>query len=157
MQQEMIPLSRHQRAIWLEALLYPNQPIFNIGTYVLLDGIPEANLLEKAIQKTVDQHDSLRMQIVPNGAEPAVVFQDYVAFSLTVQSFENREEAQIWMEARFVEPIEIDATCLYEIQLVTFQEQSFLFLKHHHIYIDGWGRSLLVSGNFSELQWAAIE
>lgn len=144
MQHDLIPLSRHQRAIWLEALLYPDKPIFNIGTYVLLQGIPDAAVLERAIQNTIAKHDALRMQVVKNGKEPALVFNEKVDFQLSIISFENEDKARQWMDANFVFPIAVDAACLFEIKLVTFENKSFLYFKHHHIYIDGWARALLV-------------
>lgn len=143
-QHTYFPLSKHQRAIWLEALLYPNQPIFNIGTYVLLDGIPDAKHLERAIQRTIKQHNALRLQIVKNGADPAALFRETTPFQLHVRTFENRHQAWHWMESEFVRPIAVDAERLFDIQLVTFDNQAYLYLQHHHIYIDGWGRALLV-------------
>ncbi len=144
MQQKWIPLSRHQRAIWLEALLYPDRPIFNIGTYVLLDGIPDVSTLENAIQRIIDQHDALRMQVVQNGAEPNVIFNDSFDFELKTTQHASQEAAVLWMEQDFVTPISVNAEQLFDIQLVQFQDQAYLYLKHHHIYIDGWGRGKLV-------------
>lgn len=144
MQNTLIPLSKHQQAIWLEALLYPDRPIFNIGTYVLLNGIPDTKTLEKAIQNVIAQKDALRMQVVRDGSEAKVIFKKRIDFQLKVQAFDSQHEAKAWMDTNFTQSIAIDAEVLFDIQLVTFAKQSYLYLKHHHIYIDGWGRAQLV-------------
>lgn len=138
------PLTRNQRAIWLEARLFPDTPIFNIGTYVLLNGIPDKTRLERAIQTVIQQNDAMRMHIGEVNREPRAYFHEEVNFHLQIQQFDSIDDARTWMNIHFTIPIPIHDEQLFEIMLVIAGNQSFLYLKHHHIYIDGWSRALLV-------------
>jgi len=144
MQHPNLPLSRNQKAIWLESLLYPNQPIFNIGTYILLNGIPDEKILERAINEVIAKNDALRMKIEQDRNEPFAVFKHKLDFKLNVQKFDTIIGAKLWMESTFTEAITLDDDALFDIQLVIAGDKSFLYLKYHHICIDGWGRALMV-------------
>lgn len=139
------PLTTNQRAIWLEQQLHPKKPIFNIGTYVRLNGIPNHERLEKAISEVINNHDAMRICVHSEKMDASVLFEEGTDFELKVHAFESRKSAVTWMNTHFEEPISMDAKRLYDIRLITIEEkESYLFLKHHHIYIDGWARALLV-------------
>jgi hypothetical protein len=142
-------LTNHQTSIWLEAQIQKGTPIFNIGTFVELNGVPNSSLLERAIQEVIAQNDALRIRVVQSSLSAKQKFLSNADFSLHVKSFkeakDTRQKAQNWMQEEFVIPMKLDRHKLYEICLVILDDSSsYLFFKHHHIYIDGWSRALLV-------------
>jgi len=54
-------LASVQQVIWLDQILNPDTPYYNIGFYWDIDGRFDAALLEAAIQAVVDTHDALRL------------------------------------------------------------------------------------------------
>ncbi|GAB5416732.1 MAG: hypothetical protein Crog4KO_22210 [Crocinitomicaceae bacterium] len=139
-----VQLTPNQQAIWLEAKLHSNQPIFNIGTYVELNGIPDKDQLEKAIQLVIHENDALRLKIEPTPTEATQTFETNRSFSLNAKHFETTEMARQWMNEDFTQSIEIHDYSLYAISLITAGAHAFLYFKHHHIFIDGWSRAQLV-------------
>ncbi len=139
-----VQLTPNQQAIWLEAKLHNNQPIFNIGTYVALNGIPDKDRLEKAIQSVIHENDALRLKIEPNPTEALQTFEIDRSFSLKSKHFDSPETALQWMNEDFTRSIEIHDNPLYAISLITAETHAFLYFKHHHIFIDGWSRAQFV-------------
>jgi amino acid adenylation domain-containing protein/thioester reductase-like protein len=145
-----LDLTSHQSAIWLEDKLNAGKPIFNIGTYLELSSIPNATLLEAAIQNVILENDALRLKVHEKKGRCEQEFEDHKNFSLGIKDFKNGSIDRLvvldWMQAEFEIPINIDDEILYSITLITYDEtKSYLFFKFHHIFIDGWSRALFIN------------
>ncbi len=137
-------LTPNQQAIWLEAKLHENKPIFNIGTYAQINGILDKEILEKSIQCVISDNDALRLRIGAFSIKAEQFFDDQRDFNLETVMFNSVESATKWMNEDFTSSIEINDNPLYSISLVIAGSHSFLYFKHHHIFIDGWSRALLL-------------
>ncbi len=142
-------LTSHQNAIWLESRLFKDKPIFNIGTYIRLNGVPDFDLLQRSIQQVINSNDAMRIQMTQHIDRCEQLFKPERTFVLGFEDFSQHTNPELnaveWMEQTFVKPISLSDDTLYHIVLVKVNEKcSYLFLKHHHIYIDGWSRALLV-------------
>jgi hypothetical protein len=137
-------LTPNQQAIWLEAKLHENKPIFNIGTYAQLNGIPEKGILEKSIQRVISDNDALRLRIGTFSMKAEQFFDDRRDFTLETFTFSSVELATKWMNEDFTSSIEINDAPLYSVSLVIAESHSFLYFKNHHIFIDGWSRAQLL-------------
>jgi amino acid adenylation domain-containing protein/thioester reductase-like protein len=137
-------LSINQQAIWLEAKLYKNKPIFNIGTYAQINGILDLEILEQSIQHVISENDALRIRIGSISTIPEQFFEEQRNFTLKTHKFDTLKSAMSWMNKDFTSSVEIYSESLYSISLVIAQSQCFLYFKHHHIYIDGWSRAQLL-------------
>ena len=132
---ELVLFSNHQEAIWLESRLHVDQAIFNIGSFLCLNGIPDKQILETAILNVLDHNDAFHLTIdeeTPNFSKPQKIQISYL-------HFDDQQKARNWMEIEHKKPINLDDDRLFEIQLIQFSDQGlYLFLKYHHIMIDGW-------------------
>ena len=57
------PLSAPQREIWLDQLLHPGAPIYNIGGYVLIRGFVDPPAFRRALGRVVEIHQALRLRL----------------------------------------------------------------------------------------------
>ncbi|MFQ3174792.1 MAG: hypothetical protein ACI8W0_001917, partial [Flavobacterium sp.] len=137
-------LSVNQQAIWLEAKLHKNKPIFNIGSYAQINGILDFEILEQSIQNVISENDALRIRIGSISTIPEQFFEEKRNFTLKTHKFNALESAMNWMNKDFKSSVEIYSESLYSISLVIAESQCFLYFKHHHIYIDGWSRAQLL-------------
>jgi len=153
-------LTLPQQDIYFEQLLYPTEPIYNIGAKILIKGTLELTVFKEAFQGMIYQHDSfrtifireadsLRNQVLEN-YEPRLGFQDFSDDS------NADKKAEDFMRTEFVKPFNMEgAELLYKFILIKVSpKRYYLFSVYHHIITDGWGTSLMFQRlvkNYNEL------
>ncbi len=143
----LFPLTKNQQSIWLEAIRYPTLPLGNIGYYFEFSELPDVDLLCRAIEKTVAQNDGLRIRFLKTdrGLAQEVSEKSSVRLEKINLPAATRETAFAYLQERFLIPIQLDDSELLKFEWIPFnKDRAFLFVRCHHILLDGWGRSLLV-------------
>jgi surfactin family lipopeptide synthetase A len=142
-------LTLPQQDVYFEQLLYPNDPIYNIGAKVAIEGALNIQAFEQAYQALIQQHDTYRTLFrVNNGAVTPVIQDDFIE-SLTYKDFSSSEsadaDANAFMQHEFQKAFDVTSeTLLHNFILVKVAPQKhYLFSVYHHIITDGWGTSLL--------------
>lgn len=144
-----IPLSHAQKRIWYEAKLYPDEPLHNIGGYVLIHGSLNKALYKKAIETFVLQYNNIRLQIFENGTN---VFQQFAEFNSSSVSYidysekkSSEEYFKKWASGQMQLAFDLIESPLFNLSLVKISSKKFgFFIKLHHIIADGWSVTLLV-------------
>jgi len=104
-------LTLPQQDIYFEQLLYPNDPIYNIGAKIKIEGNVNFHLFNRAYQQLILQHDTYRT--VYNEKEGDVIASVLSNFDEDLQllDFTEKEnpdeEANTFMQKEFVKPFNV--------------------------------------------------
>ena len=144
-------LTLPQQDIYFEQLLYPSDPIYNIGAKIEIIGTFDFEVLRRAYIEMISQHDAYRSIFIAGNDEEEINVEiieehksdlGFIDFSI----FENSiEQALEYMESKFSIPINLFGNeLLHFFTLIKVKENHyFLFSMYHHIITDGWGTSLM--------------
>ncbi|URC12220.1 amino acid adenylation domain-containing protein [Flavobacterium sp. B183] len=142
-------LTLPQQDVYFEQLLYPNEPIYNIGAKIKIKGQINHDAFQKAYIALIDQHDSYRSILTSKHENVRIkIVEDhnsalgFVDFSPSAEPF---EAANVYMQEEFAKPFDLFGEHLLHVfTLVKVQENfHYLFSVYHHIITDGWGTSLM--------------
>ncbi|WP_426094752.1 amino acid adenylation domain-containing protein [Flavobacterium sp. DSR2-3-3] len=142
-------LTLPQQDVYFEQLMYPGDPVYNIGAKISINGDISYEVLNQAYIALINQHDSYR-SIINQSGEQVVIhtiekhdsFLEYMDFSFG----ENVDiEANEFMQQKFQVSIKLNTKeLLHKFILIKVSEtQHYLFSVYHHIITDGWGTSLM--------------
>ncbi|WP_046744460.1 non-ribosomal peptide synthetase [Kordia zhangzhouensis] len=153
-------LTLPQQDIYFEQLVYPNEPIYNIGADIRIDGQVNYDILNQAYIALINQHDAYRSILKGDLLSTAIEILpsyntalEYVDFSSDPQP---EKAAANFMQADFKEAFDITSEkVLFKFVLIKVTETSYhLYSKYHHIITDGWGTSVMFQRlvkNYNEL------
>lgn len=142
-------LTLPQQDVYFEQLMFPDDPIYNIGAKISIRGNIIYEILNQAYIALIDQHDSYRSILNQSGEEVTIHIAEkhdsvleYIDFSFSQNA---DEEANEFMQKRFQVSIKLDVKeLLHKFILIKVSEsQHYLFSVYHHIITDGWGTSLM--------------
>src|SRR5262245_8426610 len=105
------PLTSAQQAVWLDQLLTPDVPRYNIGVAGQLEGDLDLDRLEAAIRHVATEHDALRIVLVQDETGARQRFLPRIDFSLPRFDFsmhaDAEERAQAHLRSAFLAPFEL--------------------------------------------------
>lgn len=58
---DTFPLSSTQLGIWLDQVLHPDLPLYNIGAFVPVDSPIDVECLKKALHEVTSRNDAMRL------------------------------------------------------------------------------------------------
>ena len=158
-------LTLPQQDIYFEQLLYPNEPIYNIGAKIEIKGSLHIQAIKKAYVELINQHDAYRMVLIQNQEEVEFKILDEHQSELGFVDFSDEEHAHQlaldYMQTEFIKPFDLNATdLLHRFILVKVGENfHYLFSVYHHIITDGWGTSLMFQRlvqNYNEILTSGV-
>ena len=153
-------LTLPQQDVYFEQLMYPDDPIYNIGAKIAIKGNISYKLLNEAYVALINQHDAYRSVIDQSGEEALININeghDSLLGFADFSAFENADEAaNKFMQDEFRIPFKLDKDGLLHkfILLKISETDHYLFSVYHHIITDGWGTSLMFQRlvkNYNEL------
>ncbi len=142
------PLSSTQQAVWLDQLLAPDLPCYNVGGGLYFNGEIRLDLWERVIAQVVHDNDALRIILVDQLPLAGQKVLDQVDFKLVCHDYSAKAdgEQQAWahIERTFAVAFPLYGGLLWEIQWiqVTPRRGCFLF-RFHHLIADGTSISLI--------------
>lgn len=142
-------LTLSQQDVYFEQLLFPNDPIYNIGAKIEIKGAINTEIFKEAYKALIDQHDTYRSVLVKNQEDIAIKLVDEHKSELGFVDFSDCEnpieEATVYMQKEFMKPFDLfDEKLLHIFTLVKVNDNfHYLFSVYHHIITDGWGTSLM--------------
>ncbi|MEM6684849.1 MAG: amino acid adenylation domain-containing protein [Bacteroidota bacterium] len=156
----MIQLTLPQQDVYFEQLLFPNDPIYNIGAKIKIEGTLDVNSMQEAYRVLLVQHNTYRSCIShANNSISFVALETYDS-TLELKDFSKTTqpdaEANAFMQQRFVQPFDLSQKGLLHkfILIRVASEVHYLFSVYHHIITDGWGTSLMFQrlvANYNEI------
>ncbi|WP_294328174.1 condensation domain-containing protein, partial [uncultured Chryseobacterium sp.] len=152
-------LTLPQQDIYFEQLLFPEQPIYNIGAKISIEGHLNYEIFEQAYTTLIQQHDAYRNYVNSDGENVEMVAVDEIRpLELIDFSNEENEEEAIanFIQNEFKKTFNLEKDkFLYRFALIKIrQDFHYLFSVYHHIITDGWGTSLMFTRlvkNYNEI------
>ncbi|MGX5687216.1 amino acid adenylation domain-containing protein [Chryseobacterium cucumeris] len=160
-------LTLPQQDIYFEQLIYPDEPIYNIGAKIEIKGQINIEIFRKAYIELINQHDAYRIKLVKNEDSVDMEIMDnhhselgFIDFSRNEMPYET---ANRFMQEEFSKPFDLFGKELFHVFTLVKVEENFhyLFSVYHHIITDGWGTSLMFQRlvqNYNEiLEFGAVQ
>lgn len=142
-------LTLPQQDIYFEQLVFPNDPIYNIGAKIEIRGIVDVEIFKKAYLELINQHDTCRSIFIKEGKDVIVQILDKYNSELEFIDFsdnlDSSLEANNYIQKEFTRSFDLfEGNLLHKFILVKVKENfHFLFCVYHHIITDGWGTSIM--------------
>lgn len=153
-------LTLPQEDVFFEQLRYPDEPIYNIGAKIEIEGHINLTLLQKAYAKLINQHDAYRTIFIYDQGNVSSQVLDRHESELGFIDFSTANdplyEATQYVQKEFIKPFNLfDGSVLHVFTLLKIKEDfHYLFSVYHHIITDGWGTSLMfqrIVQNYNEI------
>ena len=147
---DLVPLTTNQREIWLEQELFPCSPIYNIGGYVEIKASVDYDVFSRAVKYVVEENDSLQIVLEKHEGIAHQRFVQPDGVDLHVKDFSDDEDPYsrclTWMRKEFEKPFNLHGDHLFHFTLIKVSSELYVwFSKFHHIVIDGWSISSVVT------------
>ncbi|WP_239134558.1 condensation domain-containing protein, partial [Rugosimonospora africana] len=138
-----LPLSPAQRGIWFADQVDAAQRNYNIGARVDISGRIDTATLQTAVRMAIEETDALRLRFVDEDDGPWQYVETSARSELSVvdlsSSPEPRTAADHWIQRDLMRPVPIVGAELSRWALLkTGPDESTLYLRFHHIAIDGY-------------------
>jgi len=147
-----LPLSFNQQRLWFLDHLEPNSPFYNMHSAVQIVGKIDVQLLETAINKTVERHEVLRTVFKTSDGKPRQVIHPQLSIPLERHDLKNlsprERQKQVEKIARqeAIRPFDLSNGPLLRTLLLNLSPGKNVFLlTMHHIICDGWSMDLFVN------------
>jgi amino acid adenylation domain-containing protein/non-ribosomal peptide synthase protein (TIGR01720 family) len=150
-----IPLSYGQQAIWFQQKLYPGSAIYNVFGSIRIRTKLDKPILEKAFHSLVSRHVSLRTVFVETPAGPAQnVRAELPADFCTVDvSGWQEEEISSFLQQQAHAAFDLEQGPLVRVRVLEGGESGqVMLLVLHHIIADFWSLEILVRELFLTYQ-----
>ncbi len=158
-------LTLPQQDVYFEQLLYPNEPIYNIGAKIEIKGEIDFNVFDKAYIELINQHDAYRSCLIQNDNDVKIELKSSHNSQLGFVDFSNEEYPEVsannYMQQEFVRLFDlVKSELLHKFTLIKVNDHfHYLFSVYHHIITDGWGTSLMFQRlvkNYNEIVEAGV-
>ncbi|CAM2069714.1 Amino acid adenylation domain-containing protein [Sulfidibacter corallicola] len=153
---EAMPLSFAQQRLWFLDRLEPGSNAYNMAETMHFHEEIDVSALERAFQRLVDRHESLRTRFENRDGEPVQIIRDTLAFSLPFSDFS--EVAPDERDAQVGELLNEEGRAAFDLaegpllkaRLYKFAEAEYLlFVNMHHIISDGWSMRIFTRELFA--------
>ncbi|MCC9024348.1 amino acid adenylation domain-containing protein [Bacillus nakamurai] len=145
---QQLPLTGAQAGIWFAQQLDPDNPIYNTGEYIEINGIIDVQLFETALERVLTEAASLHARFGEDMDGPWQIINPSPEITLDVidvsAEADPKQAALRLMQVDLAEPVDITSGPLFrEVLFKAGPERFFWYQRIHHIAIDGYGFSLL--------------
>jgi len=142
----LTPIQKH---IWIDQILHPKSPRFNIGGFAEIKGDIDIAAFQKSIHSFLSCQGIFRHKFSEENGEPFQFVGEEFSYQVDFIDFASKHSLGIergldWMKADMEFPFEFKEPPLYKFSLLKIADNHFFwYVKVHHILLDGWGLSLL--------------
>lgn len=142
------PLTSVQQAVWLDQLLTPSTPCYNVGALWRIEREVDITLLNQAINETLAQHDALKLTLKESEGgiiQTTVSNQDFtLEYHEFSQDNDAEKKAREYLKDKFNQPFKLYEELLWRCVFIKTTATTALWLINaHHIIADGTSVSLL--------------
>jgi amino acid adenylation domain-containing protein len=143
------PLTLPQQDIYYEQMLYPTEPIYNIGAKVEIRGHFDVACFRASYNCLIASNDACRLTLVHEGKTPMILIKEESDTALKFFDFSEKkmpnDAALAFMKQEFIKPFNLFAgICFHRFIIIKVSSDfHYFFSVYHHIMTDGWGTSLI--------------
>ncbi|MET9734807.1 amino acid adenylation domain-containing protein [Streptomyces sp. NPDC006458] len=143
-----MPLTAAQSGMWYAQALDPQSPALNTAECLEIHGDVDPALFARALVRTADEAESLRMRIVESPDGPRQFTRHLDDFPLHTadlrEAADPDADARAWMDADLARPCDLATGPLFQHALLRVGDDRWLWYQRvHHLVMDGFGYSLL--------------
>ena len=139
-----LPLTGAQRNVWFHQQLDPNEPAYNTGNYIELEGDIDVARLDRAQRRLFEETDVLRLGFHDIDGEPYQVVMAIPASDLRVWDLRDEDDAELRasqiLEEEHYRLFDLERGLVYRCGLIRVSEKRWIwFWFGHHLMMDGVG------------------
>ncbi|MEL6534712.1 MAG: amino acid adenylation domain-containing protein, partial [Bacteroidota bacterium] len=143
-EQDHYPLSAVQNQMWFLSQLEAEPAAYNIALAYQVEGSFDQALWNRAIERVLHRHQSLRSRVTVMDEEPRwMVSDDAKAFNTVVRPMPTEEGLQSALNAAAQKPFHLEKDSLFRVSVFVSDTEWVLVLSLHHIIADGWSVRVL--------------
>ncbi|AFQ46158.1 non-ribosomal peptide synthetase [Desulfosporosinus meridiei] len=146
--QLLYPLTFSQQSIWDIETFYKNTSYGNLGVGVILRDDINIDMLEKAVNIILQEHEAIRLRFIMVDGEPrqyVAVFKEYRLNRLDFSHQHGLEEFELWKDQQTRIPfnlLENDLFYIASVRLTNFKVA--IYFKFHHLISDAWSLTMII-------------
>lgn len=135
--EDVYGLTNPQKNIWqTEQVINKKSSINHIYAIMELDGVLDKELLEKTINKIIENNDSFRIKLQFNKGDAKQYIEQYKWVDIIKEEVKKDNIEKVIEQYK---DEELSLNKLFAFKLVTTEENTYVFYKSHHIIADAWG------------------
>ena len=142
------PLTFPQQSIWNIEQFYGNTSYTNLVMTTIIRESVNLDLLEKAANHIIQQHEALRLRIILSRGQPYQYISEIRKHKLDRFDFSDSngsEEFAGWQDKQTRKPFQLfDSDLFYSALIRLSNNQVALYTKFHHLIADAWTIILIV-------------
>jgi len=140
---ELFSLTKPQKSIW-NMEQFCGGSVANITGSLLFEAPVDVQALRGALNKTLEQCDSLRLRIQLQDGTPTQYIHSFAPCEFEVLDFADQSAFDMWITALARTPFELEHR-LYKLFIFTIGAQTGVVLHLHHLTADAWTLNLLAN------------
>ncbi|MFJ8039008.1 amino acid adenylation domain-containing protein [Kitasatospora sp. NPDC096147] len=149
--QSALPLTAAQAGVLAAQRIDPENPCYNVGQYVVLDGPLDAALLESALRQTLAEAEGLDFRLAERDGTTLRLPAAFDPAGWQLERLDTRDAADpdaaavAVLRERLAVPVELGTDApLVRLTLARTGEQRHLLLQwFHHLVVDGYSVAML--------------
>lgn len=136
----------NQKALWFHQELGPRSSAYNVAHATRLRGALDAAALQRALDRLVRRHASLRMRFVTEDGQRFTEIQSNARVLIEDQNARAWDKRKLEREiaARAQQAFDLSTAPLLRVSLFTSSESAALLIVAHHLALDGWSLDLFL-------------
>ncbi|WP_344097334.1 amino acid adenylation domain-containing protein, partial [Streptomyces stramineus] len=145
-----LPLLAAQAGILYAQELAPDNPVYNTGDCVEIDGRLDADLFERALRRTAGEAETLALLVLPGDTDAPPAQHVVPAAELTLHRLDLRTaadpaaEAEAWMRADLDRPVDLTRGPLHTQALLRLADDRYWWYQRvHHFAVDAYALTLI--------------
>ena len=140
---ELFSLTKPQKSIWNMEQYYGGS-VANITGSLLFEAPVEVQALQAALNKTLEQCDSLRIRVHMQDGTPMQYISPFTPCAFAVMDFSGQAAFDSWIAKLARTSFDLTGS-LFKIYVFTLNGQVGIALHLHHLTADAWTLSLLAN------------
>ena len=144
-----LPLSPHQRDIWVAAAQFPELDQYTIFSYDRFTGEVDTQALERALLQAARDTEAFRLRLGEMDGTPYQWLDtdaEFEARHVDLRADRDPEAAvRSWLRDAFRHAYPLDGRSLVDLALLHSDQALYVYVRTHHIVSDAWGLQLFLS------------
>ena len=147
---ELYSLTKPQQAIWAMEQYFGGS-IANITGSLMFDEAVDLHALQTALNKTIEQCDSLRIRLTIQDGTPMQTISAFAPREFEIVYFEAESEFESWVQVLAQTPFDLYGE-LYRFCIVEIGKRTGFVFHLHHLTVDAWTLGLITGAIMRNLK-----
>ena len=140
----VLPVSYSQERLWFLDRFEPSSAIYNIPFIATVKGSVHRTAFNRAVNRLVQRHESLRTFFIENGGQAAQAIHGHLEVEVGWHDLDWADAATRPRELQGIcteatrKPFDLSKAPLFRIMVVSAGPETMIITTMHHIISDGW-------------------